>query len=73
METRPAILKLWERWKALTPQQKDETIHNMLLRVGDGLDPLDPLYFDDCVADMEYALTIFERSMTQAEEEREEV
>ena len=66
IESRPALLKLWERWKALTPEQKDETINNMLLRIGDGLEPCDPYYYDDVVKDREYALLIFGDAMAEA-------
>ena len=65
IESRPAILNLWERWKELTPEQKDETINIMLLRIGDGLEPCDEYYFDDAVNDREFALLIFGDAMAE--------
>lgn len=72
MQTRPAIERLWHRWKALTPEHKDDTIHSILLRVEDGIDELDHLYFDDCVYDMEYTLMCLDRAMAEHEEEPQE-
>jgi hypothetical protein len=66
IESRPALLKLWERWKELTPKQKDETINIMLLRIGDGLEPCDEYYFDDAVNDREFALLVFGDAMAEA-------
>ena len=66
IESRPALLKLWERWKALTPEQKDETINIMLLRIKDGLEPCDKYYYDDAVNDREFALLVFGDAMAEA-------
>ena len=66
IESRPAILNLWEKWKELTPEQKDETVNIMLLRIKDGLEPCDKYYFDDAVNDREFALLIFGGAMAEA-------
>ena len=66
IESRPALLRLWEKWKALTPEQKDETINIMLLRIRDGLEPCDKYYFDDAVNDREFALLVFGDAMAEA-------
>lgn len=67
MQTRPAILGLWNRWKTLTPEQKDDAIHDLLLRVGDGIDELDYLYFDDYVYELQYVLEYLERAIERQE------
>ena len=66
IESRPALLKLWEKWKELTPEQKDETVNIMLLRIKDGLEPCDKYYYDDAVNDREFALFVFGDAMEEA-------
>ena len=66
IESRPALLRLWEKWKALTPEQKDETVNIMLLRIKDGLEPCDKYYYDDAVNDREFALLVFGDAMAEA-------
>lgn len=67
MQTRPAIERLWHRWKTLTPEQKDDAIHDLMLRVGDGIDELDYLYFDDYVYELQYVLEYLERAIERQE------